>query len=88
MSWRHWLVQLFIALDQLANVLITPLSTGAWADETLSCRAYRMYVLGRPWGRIFKPLIDLIFWVAQRDHCHTSYLHEQRRSNLPPEFRA
>ena len=87
MSFRHWILQLLIALDQLSNVLVTPLSTGAWADETLSCRAYRMYVLGRPWGRIFRPTIDLVFRVFGRDHCHNAYLHEQQRINMPPEFR-
>lgn len=87
MSLRHWIIQVLIALDQLANVLITPLSTGAWADETLSCRAYRMHVLGRPWGRIFRPLIDKLFFLVQRDHCRMAYVHAKQRINMPPEFR-
>ena len=83
---KHWLWQLVIALDQLTNVLVTPFQTGAWADETLSCRAYRMEIAGKPWGRILRPLIDLaFFW--DTDHCHMSYLSERERRQLPPELR-
>ena len=82
----HWLMQLMIALDQLANVLITPFSRGAWADETLSSRAWRMSMRGKPFGRVFRPMIDcLFFW--QKGHCQQAFEYERSRSGLPPELR-
>ena len=86
MNARHWLVQLFIAVDQLLNILITPFNAGAWADETMSSRAYRMWRDRRPWGRVLMPIIDtLFFW--QREHCAHSYMGERKRLELPPEMR-
>lgn len=85
-SVKHWLWQLVIAIDQLVNVLITPFHSGAWADESLSSRAYRMDVQGKPWGRIFRPLIDwLFFW--DPDHCQQSFISEREGRQLPPEAR-
>jgi hypothetical protein len=90
---KHWLLQLFIAFDQLLNVLVTPGSTGAWADESLSCRAYRMWRDGKPWGRFWMPIIDWLFAWQKRSpeaigHCHWAYLRELQRYNMPPEMRA
>lgn len=89
MAPLHWLVQLFIAVDQLLNVLVTPFDGGAWADETMSCRAWRMWVKRRPFGLFFRPLIDALFiWQTWRmDHCARAYANEQIRYNMPPEFR-
>lgn len=88
----QWSIQLFIALDQLANVLVTPLHAGAWADETLSCRAYRMWAAGKPWGKFWMPLIDaMFFWQSKYPgaigHCHGAYLKEMERYNMPEEMR-
>lgn len=93
MDLKHWLVQLFIAIDQLANVLVTPLSGGAWADETLSSRAYRADRDGKLFGRFWRPLIDVLFsWQKQppevEGHCHGAFLREIARYNSPPEQRA
>ena len=89
---KHWLLQLFIACDQLLNVLVTPLHGGAWADETLSCRAYRMWTEGKPWGRFWMPVIDFLFaWQTMPEgaigHCHAAYIKEIKRYNFPPEMR-
>ena len=84
---KHWFVQLFIALDQLLNVLVTPLAAGAWADETLSSRAWRMWVKGRPFGRICRPLIDVLFVWQGWGHCQRAYENEKQRYNSPPEMR-
>jgi len=89
---KHWFVQLFIAVDQLLNVLVTPLHSGAWADETLSSRAWRMYRDGKPWGRVWRPIIDaLFFWQKQAPgvmgHCHGAYLKERSMYGHPPEMR-
>ena len=88
----QWGVQLFIAVDQLLNVLVTPLHEGAWADETLSCRAYRMDRDKKPWGRIWRPVIDALFsWQKQpvgvQGHCHGAYIKELARYNMPAEMR-
>ena len=71
--------KVFIGIDQLINTLI-----GGWPDETLSSVSWRWYRDGkRKWPKI---LIDgLFFW--QKDHCYESYLSEQRRTQLAPEFR-
>jgi hypothetical protein len=92
MNPQHWFLQLFISLDQLLNLLVTPLHGGAWADETLSCRAYRMHRDGKPWGRVWMPVIDaLFFWqplpAGAIGHCHAVYLKERARHDLPPEMR-
>lgn len=88
MKIRHWLLQLLIAIDQLANVLITPGSPGAWADETLSSRAWRMERKGKAFGRLFRPLIDALFRLGGREHCRKSYEGERLGRDLPPELRA
>lgn len=87
MDPRHWLLQLLIALDQLANVLITPLHGGAWADETLSSRVWRMERLGRPWGVILRPVVDALFRPFELDHCRASFESERDQSQMPPEAR-
>lgn len=87
MDFKHWLYQLFLAVDQLLNVLVTPLSSGAWADETLSSRAYRMWAKGRIWGRIWMPVIDWLFAWQGPGHCRMAYLKEREGIHLPPEMR-
>lgn len=86
MNLRHWLWQLLVALDQLVNVLITPGQAGAWADETLSSRAWRMEQAGKPWGRVFRPLVDALFW-WEPGHCQASFAAEREQRQLPPEAR-
>ena len=89
---KHNGVQLFIALDQLLNVLLTLLTAKAWADETLSSRAWRAETRGLLLGRLFRPVIDLLFsWqhieAPATGHCHQAYLRERALAGLPPEFR-
>lgn len=89
MSFGGWILQLLIAIDQLLNVLVTPFSAGAWADETLSSRAYRMDRDGKPWGRITRPLIDFLFAIFLVDnHCKGAYEREVQRRDSPPEQRS
>lgn len=77
-----WLLQVLIALDQLANALIP----GGWADETLSSRAHRMRVKGqRYWGWTARAIDALFFW--QRAHCAQAHADELDRLQLPPELR-
>ncbi len=70
-----------IALDQLFNALLN-----GSPDETLSSRAYRAYVKDKIFGKIFKPLIDLLFFFDPQ-HCYTSYLAELNRRQLLPSFK-
>jgi hypothetical protein len=75
-----YLYNLALLLDQALNTLLC-----GSPDETLSSRAYRAYVKGRLFGRIFKPCIDaLFFW--QTSHCRHAYLAEVLRYQLPPDF--
>ena len=84
---RRWLHQLFLACDQLVNVLATPMHGGAWADETLSARAYRAHAAGRWWGRVWMPIIDLLFaWQGPR-HCERAHMAERERMHSPPQQR-
>lgn len=89
---RHNVLQLLIALDQVANVLVTLPTSRAWSDETLSSRAWRADRDGRVMGRVWRPLIDALFWWQRIDppatgHCHQAYLRERMRVGLPPEMR-
>lgn len=75
-----WLLNLGIALDQLLNALLL----GA-PDETLSSRAYRADRDNKVFGRLFRPLIDvLFFW--QDQHCHSAYMSEVHRRQYPKHF--
>lgn len=83
---KHNLLQLAIALDQLANVLLSVFTGNkAWSDETLSARAYRHARIkkDRMWPMW---IIDhLFFW--QDQHCKAAYESELERSQLPPSMR-
>lgn len=77
---KDYLLQNFIAVDQLANALLQ-----GKADETLSSRAYRAELKGRAFGKIFRPVIDgLFFW--QYNHCYNAFLEEVNRKQLPSVF--
>jgi hypothetical protein len=83
---KHWLWQLVIGIDQLANMLITPFSPEAWADETMSSRVWRMEQAGKWWGRALRPCIDKLFFFDPQ-HCYTSFIAERQRAHCPPETR-
>ena len=92
MSWallKAYVVQVFIAVDQLLNALIPPLDgTLSYADETLSARCYRAHRDGKIMGRVFMPLIDLLFFWQGHGHCKNAYIKEFERKNYPEEYRA
>ena len=66
-----------IAFDQGLNTLL-----GGYPDETLSSRAYRLEQKGKLFGRLFRPLIDLLFF-WQDEHCYEAYLSELNRKQFP-----
>ena len=81
---KQRILNLLIALDQLVYVVIT-LGVGM-PDETLSAAAWRTEQKGRWLGRIFRPLIDLIFALFEKDHCRKSYESERNGRHLPKEY--
>jgi hypothetical protein len=86
MSIKHWLIQLFIALDQLVNVLITPGSMEGWSDETLSSRCGR---LGHRYPyKFWRAVIDAVCYYPQGpNHCYNAWQKELARYNFPPSMR-
>ena len=92
MNWqllKEYGIQCFIAFDQLLNALIPPLDgTVSYADETLSARSYRAHRDGKIMGKLFMPLIDLLFFWQGPNHCKNAYVKEFERKNYPDEYRA
>ena len=82
---RQRTLNVLIALDQLAYVLLT-LGAGS-PDETLSAAAWRTEQAGKLGGRIFRPVIDLLFCPLEREHCRNAYEAERLGRQLPPEYR-
>lgn len=81
---KQRMLNISIAIDQLLYVLLT-LGAGS-PDETLSAAAWRSEGNGKLLGRIFRPLIDALFWFDQK-HCQTSFESEVNRMHLPKEYR-
>lgn len=83
---KHGLVQIFIAFDQLANVLLDPFSYNTWADETVSSKCGR---LGHRYPyKIYKVIIDALFFWQGKGHCVNAYRKELTRYHFPPEMRS
>lgn len=72
--------QILIALDQLLNAIFR-----GWADETLSARAYRLAPNSIKWRTVQQVIDAAFFW--DEAHCFASYQSEQKRLQLPPEYR-
>lgn len=79
------ILNLLIAFDQFVWVLLT-LGNGS-PDETISAASWRMEQQGKWAGRVLRPLIDGLFWLFERDHCHQAYLSEFRKLQLPGSYR-
>jgi hypothetical protein len=81
---RYILVPL-VALDVLVNVVLCLIGAICTLDAsmldqswntTLSARAWQMDSEGKPWGRIWRPIIDtLFFW--QPSHCFVQFSRER-----------
>ena len=82
---KQRILNLLIALDQLAWVIIT-LGKG-YPDETISAAAWRMEQQGKIAGRVLRPLVDLLFRPLERDHCYRAWLSEVQRSHLPSAYK-
>ena len=83
---KQRLLNTAIAIDQLMYVLLT-LGEGS-PDETLSAAAWRTEQAGKLGGRIFRPVIDLLFCPIEREHCRKAYEAEKHGAQLPKEYRS
>lgn len=83
---KQRILNILIALDQLAWVLVT-LGNG-YPDETISAAAWRMEQQGKWAGKVLRPLIDLLFLPLEKYHCYLSWLSEVRGKHLPPSYQA
>lgn len=78
---KAYILNVAIALDQVANVLLA----GA-PDETLSSRAHRMRAKGhRWWGWTANAIDALLFF--DPNHCARAYESERRRLQQPAALR-
>ena len=82
---KQRLLNIAIAIDQLAYVLIT-LGAGC-PDETLSAAAWRTEKSGKFFGAVFRPIIDFLWIPIERNHCHTAFMSEVQRKHLPQEYK-
>jgi hypothetical protein len=75
----HWGREVALAWDCLCNALLR-----GWHHETLSSRSWRAWALDRVFGRISKPIIDLLFaWQHHPEgHCHAHHKAEVERADL------
>lgn len=87
----HWLRQLLVSIDQLAQVLIVGLfyvlgltTACPSADETISSYVGRGQMRGALWARAIAPVIDAIFVLLgdRPGHCRRNV--ETAFLNLPP----
>lgn len=73
----QYIKQVLIALDQLLNAL-----AGGMADETLSARAHRQRLKGKP---LIAKVIDTALFF-DKEHCKSSWEAEQLRKHLPDSY--
>ena len=62
------------AIDHLVLVLLT--LGNCHRGETLSAAAWSLEQDGKFFGRVFRPLIDTLFYFIEKDHCRESWLAE------------
>lgn len=77
-----YLLNAAVAFDRFCNAALN-----GSPDETLSARAWRTEQTGKIFGCIFRPLIDVLFWVVQREHCKKAYQAELARKQLPQGYK-
>lgn len=72
-----WWREAALAADCFLNTVFR-----GWHHETLSSRAWRAWVNGKVFGRIFRPGIDVLFlWQSWRlDHCKRHHEAEVARA--------
>jgi hypothetical protein len=78
------ILNLLIAFDQMIFSIITLGNAGP--DETMSAAAWRLEQSGKLGGRVFRPIIDGIFFF-DKDHCQKSYFAEINKTHLHKDYR-
>lgn len=86
MHFKKRLYQFGIALDQLFGTLVGLFHRrGAWADETLSARAWREHATSSGWNKARKVIDTIFFW--QRSHCELAFHAEREREHVSVVYR-
>ncbi|MCK3655816.1 DNA helicase UvrD [Pasteurellaceae bacterium Macca] len=83
MTFKQWLKQVFIGLDQFINTLAF-----GYADETISSRCYRKYILqgDKKWRwKILYHVVNGLFF--DKNHCKEAYESEIERKQYPAFYR-
>jgi hypothetical protein len=73
-----------IAVDQLLYSIIT--LGYASPIETMSAAAYRLEQEGKLTGKVFRPVIDTIFWFDPL-HCFVSFDNLKNLAYLPENYK-
>ena len=71
---RLRLLRILIALDIFIFAVLT--LGDARRNETISAAALSLELDGKWQGRLFRPLIDWLMTLIERDHCFQSWLAE------------
>lgn len=80
MSCKEYVKNILIGFDQLVNCFCK-----GCPDETISARMYRLK--DRYWyTSILRRLIDLLFFIFEKNHCKLSYESELLRSQYPKHY--
>ena len=45
--------------------------------ETISAAAWSLYCDGKWQGKLLVPLINALFWIAEKDHCRKAWLWQK-----------
>jgi len=70
------ILRILIALDIFVFALLT--LGGAKRNETISAAAWSLEMDDKWQGKLFRPIIDFLFSLLQKDHCRKCWLEEQR----------
>jgi hypothetical protein len=68
-----YILRVLVALDRLVMVIV-----GGKLEETLSAAAYVGEQRGLIFGRIFRPVIDALFFFDP-SHCYNQYIYEKSK---------
>jgi hypothetical protein len=83
MKIPNYLMQIFMALDRLANAALF----AGYAGETMSARIWRMYQRNKLSGKILMTPVNLLFrWQGYKDHCERAFYKCLSGEYLPPEY--